>query len=139
MCIFCKIVAGEIPAYTIYEDASVLAFLDISQVTKGHTLVIPKTHVPNIYAMRPDVAEGVFKALPNVASAIKDAFNPIGLNLINNNDQPLQSVFHLHFHLLPRYPDDGIHIGLEKATPNISKDTYEAIQSDIIQHLKNES
>ena len=107
-CIFCKIINGEIPSYKVYEDNNVLVFLDITQGTKGHTLIIPKTHVKNIYEVTEEIASDVFKTVPLIANALKKAFSPIGLNIINNNDQPLQSVFHFHIHLIPRYEDDGM-------------------------------
>ncbi|QTM98624.1 HIT domain-containing protein [Sediminibacillus dalangtanensis] len=103
-CIFCKIAAGEIPSAKVYEDEHVYAFLDLSQVTKGHTLIIPKKHAKNIYETPPEVAQELFKRVPKVANAIKEAFQPVGLNLLNNNEEPAgQSVFHLHIHLIPRY------------------------------------
>lgn len=108
-CLFCKIVAGDIPAAKVYEDEHVLAFMDISQVTTGHTLIIPKVHTKDIYDTPEDVASELFKRVPKIASAIKKAFNPAGINLLNNNEAPAgQSVFHLHIHLIPRYKDgDG--------------------------------
>jgi histidine triad (HIT) family protein len=107
-CIFCKILDNEIPSYKIYEDENVLAFLDITQGTKGHTLIIPKKHVKNVYELDEDTATKVFSVVPKIAKALKLAFNPIGLNIVNNNDQPLQSVFHFHIHLIPRYENDGM-------------------------------
>ena len=107
-CIFCKILDNEIPSYKIYEDKNVLAFLDITQGTKGHTLIIPKKHIKNIYELDEETASKIFKIVPKIANALKVAFNPIGLNIVNNNDQPLQSVFHFHIHLIPRYKDDGM-------------------------------
>ncbi len=109
-CIFCKIVAGEIPSYKIYEDDNVLAFLDITQGTKGHTLIIPKKHIKNVYDLDEETIVNVFKVVPKIAKALKKSFSPIGLNIINNNDQPLQSVFHFHIHLIPRYKDDGMQL-----------------------------
>lgn len=107
-CIFCKIRDGEIPSYKLYEDESVLAFLDITQGTKGHTLIIPKKHIPNIYELDEDTAANIFKVVPKIANALKKAFNPIGLNIVNNNEKPLQAVFHYHIHLIPRYENDGM-------------------------------
>ena len=107
-CIFCKIYEGEIPSYKIYEDNNVLAFLDITQGTKGHTLIIPKKHIKNIYELDDQTAKDIFTVVPKIANALKEAFNPIGLNIISNNDKPLQSVFHFHIHLIPRYEDDGM-------------------------------
>ncbi|ASK60863.1 HIT family protein [Virgibacillus phasianinus] len=108
-CIFCKIIDGEIPSAMVYEDEYVYAFLDISQVTKGHTLIIPKTHTKNIYETPEDVAREFFARVPKIANAIKATYNPIGMNLLNNNEEPAdQSVFHLHIHLIPRYGEsDG--------------------------------
>ncbi|TYS65593.1 HIT family protein [Sutcliffiella horikoshii] len=103
-CIFCKIIDGDIPAAKVYEDEHVLAFLDISQVTKGHTLVIPKVHKENIYELTPEIAENLFKVVPKIANSIKEQFEPIGLNLLNNNGEAAgQSVFHYHLHIIPRY------------------------------------
>ncbi|KRN29754.1 HIT family protein [Lactobacillus selangorensis] len=115
-CVFCKIVAGEIPSTTVYEDDVVKAFLDLTQTTPGHTLVVPKKHVPDIFAYDADLAGEVFKRIPMIARAIK-ASNPAikGMNIINNNGEiAYQSVFHSHFHLIPRYSeadDFSIHFG----------------------------
>ncbi|MCI1592633.1 MULTISPECIES: HIT family protein [Heyndrickxia] len=103
-CIFCKIVNGEIPSAKIYEDEHVMAFIDISQVTKGHTLIIPKIHKENIFELTPDIASHLFEVVPKIANALKKEFNPIGMNLVNNNgEQAGQTVFHFHLHLIPRY------------------------------------
>lgn len=107
-CIFCKIVNNQIPSVTVYEDEVVKAFLDITQVTPGHTLLIPKKHVPDIFAYDADLAAEVFARIPMVARAIK-AFDPRieGMNIMNNNGAvAYQSVFHSHIHLLPRYGKD---------------------------------
>jgi len=136
MCVFCKIVNKEIPAYIIYENEDVLGFLDLSQVTEGHTLVIPKKHVANIYELTEEESIPLFKAIPKVATALKKAFNPIGLNMINNNDRPLQSVFHFHVHLIPRYENDGMYVGLDKAPGAIDHDHFLGLQDKIAQQLK---
>lgn len=110
-CIFCKIVNGDIPSAKVYEDEHVYAFLDISQVTKGHTLVIPKVHKENIFELTPSMAAPLFESVKKVADAIQAAFSPKGLNLLNNNGETAgQSVFHYHIHLIPRYgANDGFH------------------------------
>lgn len=106
-CIFCKIVAGEMPAAKVYENEHVLAFLDISQVTEGHTLVIPKKHEKDVYELSEASAKHVYQVVPKIAKAIKKQFQPVGLNLLNNNEAPAgQSVFHYHVHLLPRYGNE---------------------------------
>ena len=107
-CIFCKIISGEIPSSKVYEDDKVLAFLDISQATKGHTLVIPKEHVRNILEMS--------------ARAVQKATGAIGMNILNNNEEVAgQTVFHAHIHLVPRYgADDGIHMGFDEHEPDFA-------------------
>jgi histidine triad (HIT) family protein len=103
-CIFCKIIQGEIPCSKVFENEHVLAFLDISQVSKGHTLVIPKVHKENVYELTPDITTEIFKVVPSIANSIKKQFSPIGLNLLSNNGEHAgQSVFHFHLHLIPRY------------------------------------
>ena len=115
-CIFCKIVNQEITSYKIYEDDQVYAFLDITQVTKGHTLLIPKQHVADIFEYDADLASAVFARIPKVARALEAAFPEMdGLNILNNNKEvAYQSVFHSHVHLIPRYDkndDFSIHFG----------------------------
>lgn len=106
-CIFCKIVNGEIPSAKVFENDEVLAFLDISQVTKGHTLIIPKKHCENVFELDEQTAQAIFKEVPKVANAIKKTFQPQGLNLLQNNGKAAdQSVFHFHIHLLPRYGEE---------------------------------
>lgn len=103
-CLFCSIIDGKVPSAKIYEDEYVYAFLDISQVTDGHTLVVPKAHVQDIYEMPEEVANNFFSRIPKVANAIKAAYEPRGINLLNNNEIAAgQSVFHLHMHIIPRY------------------------------------
>ncbi|SGU34583.1 adenosine 5'-monophosphoramidase [Staphylococcus aureus] len=105
--IFGQILTGEIPSFKVYEDDYVYAFLDISQVTKGHTLLIPKKASANIFETDEETMKHIGAALPKVANAIKRAFNPDGLNIIQNNGEFAdQSVFHIHFHLIPRYEND---------------------------------
>lgn len=103
-CIFCKIIQGDIPCAKVYENEHVLAFLDISQVSKGHTLVIPKVHKENVFELTPEIAQEIFKVVPKISNSIKKQFSPVGLNLLNNNgEQAGQSVFHFHLHIIPRY------------------------------------
>src|SRR5690625_2689865 len=125
-CIFCKIINGELPSAKVYEDEHVYAFLDLSQVTKGHTLVIPKTHTKNIYETSPEIAKELFARIPKIANAIKATYKPLGMNLLNNNEAPAeQSVFHLHIHIIPRYGDgDGY-------TPNWTVHTDDYTSEDL--------
>jgi len=107
-CIFCKIVSGDIPSSKVYEDELTYAFLDLTQTTKGHTLIIPKTHVADLFEMDEMLAGQVFSRVPKIARAIEKAFPDLqGLNVINNNREvAYQSVFHSHIHLIPRYSAD---------------------------------
>ncbi|ANU12482.1 histidine triad nucleotide-binding protein [Planococcus halocryophilus Or1] len=103
-CIFCKIIAGEIPSVKIYEDEHVFAFMDIMPLSKGHTLLIPKTHREFVYDMTPEEAGNLFAVAPKIAKAINETFQPEGMNLLNNNGAKAgQSVFHFHLHFIPRY------------------------------------
>ncbi|QVK21255.1 HIT family protein [Mycoplasmatota bacterium] len=133
-CLFCKIVNGDIPSQKIYEDEDVYAFLDISPATKGHTLVIPKKHVVDIFDMDPETAAKVFSVVPKISKALKDTFNPIGLNIVNNNRKPYQVVFHYHIHLIPRYENDGYLISSNNK--ELTQDELEAIKHSIIDNIK---
>ncbi|QIH78946.1 HIT domain-containing protein [Macrococcoides canis] len=105
--VFSKILKGEIPSYKVYEDEYTYAFLDISQVSKGHTLVIPKNAAPDILSIDPSDLQHVITSVQKVAKAVDKAFQPDGINVIQNNRAFAdQSVFHLHFHIIPRYKDD---------------------------------
>lgn len=115
-CIFCKIINGEIPSYKIYEDDIVYAFLDITQVTPGHTLVVPKKHTKDIFEYDEELASQVFARIPKIARALEKAYPDMqGLNIINNNREvAYQSVFHSHIHLIPRFSphdDFSMHFG----------------------------
>lgn len=123
-CVFCRIIAGEIPCYKIYEDEHIVAILDISQATKGHTLLIAKEHYKNLYDINEDVAADIFRQVPKIANAIKNAFHPIGLNVLINTEKPLQTVFHFHLHLVPRYHNDGVDIDFINNAGNTTKETY---------------
>jgi len=123
-CVFCRILNGEIPSYKVYEDENVLAILDISQATKGHTLILAKQHFKNLYDINEDYAGKIFKVIPKIANALKKAFNPIGMNVLINTEKPLQTVFHFHVHLIPRYVHDGVDIDFINNMGNTSKDQY---------------
>ena len=137
-CIFCKIIDGSIPSAKIYEDEHVYAFMDIMPLTKGHTLVIPKNHKENVYDLSEEEASNLFKVVPKIASALKESFGPVGMNLLNNNGAPAgQSVFHFHLHFIPRYDQtDGFRptwITKEKTfTPeiiqNLAEELYEKLK-----------
>ena len=137
-CIFCKIINGEIPSTKVFENEHVLAFLDISQVTKGHTLVIPKVHKENLFELTPEIAKELFSVVPEIAKAIKQEFNPIGLNSLNNNGEAAgQSVFHFHMHLIPRYGEgDGFGAVWKTHTSEYTPEDLTTIADSIAQHIK---
>jgi histidine triad (HIT) family protein len=110
-CVFCKIVAKQIPATVVHEDAHTLAFMDIGQVNPGHVLVAVKKHADNIYALDDAQAAELFKAAARVARAIRGAFSPEGLSVYQANGKAAgQTVFHFHVHLVPRYAGDGMEL-----------------------------
>jgi len=133
-CIFCKIIQKEIPSYPVYEDDDVYAFLDITQTTKGHTLVIPKKHVTDIFEYDEALASTVFARIPKIARGLEKAFPEMkGLNLVNNNKElAYQSVFHSHIHLIPRYSkEDDFSIAFKNNGDNYSQDDMEQIATTI--------
>ena len=108
-CIFCKIVAGQIPSFKLHEDAHTLAFLDINPANPGHSLVIPKNHAPNLIASDDADLGHVMAAVRRVASAVDKTLKPYGINLLQaNGPGAAQSVFHFHMHIVPRARDDGL-------------------------------
>lgn len=133
-CVFCKIIKGDIPSRKVYEDNDVIAILDMSQVTKGHTLVISKEHVRNILDYSDELAADVFSKIPKIARAVK-TFDPActGLNLLMNNEEMAsQSVFHSHVHLLPRYTErDGFGLKWETHSDDYSQAELDQIMNAI--------
>jgi histidine triad (HIT) family protein len=108
-CIFCKIVAGDIPCFKLLEDAETLAFMDINPVHDGHALVIPKAHYPTVFEIAPEAIAAAARIARRVARAVNRALQPDGLNLLQSNGPgAAQSVGHFHFHVLPRWQDDGL-------------------------------
>ncbi len=116
-CIFCKIIAGQIPSFKIYEDEAVFAFLDIGPLTHGHALVIPKAHHATVMTIPPETLAAAAARVPTLAKALLAATGaPACHVLINNGEEALQSVHHLHIHIIPRSSDDGFTIPW-KTTP----------------------
>ncbi len=107
MCVFCKIVNGEIPCFKIHETENTLAFLDISQNTVGHTLVIPKKHFENIFELDSETGKEIFDAVLKTTQILKNKLDIQNVNLLNNNgDLAGQVVEHYHIHIIPRYGND---------------------------------
>jgi histidine triad (HIT) family protein len=110
-CIFCKIVAGEIPSHKIDEDDKTLAFMDINPWTRGHALVIPKAHSRNIYDASADDLAAIHVAAQRVARRMRDRLDCEGLNVLQSSEPvAMQTVFHTHVHVIPRYSDDGLRL-----------------------------
>ena len=104
MCVFCKIINKEIPSSKVYEDKNVLAILDLSQATYGHTLVMPKKHVETFLDLDKETLNNVFSVTQDLAIKIKNKLGASGVNILNNS-YPVagQSVMHMHVHIIPRY------------------------------------
>jgi histidine triad (HIT) family protein len=110
-CIFCKIVSGEIPSHKIDEDDKTLAFMDINPWTRGHALVIPKAHSRNIYDVDPDDLAAMHLAAQRLAQRMRDRLSAEGINLLQSSEPvAMQTVFHTHVHVIPRYSDDGLRL-----------------------------
>jgi histidine triad (HIT) family protein len=113
-CIFCKIIAGEIPCFKLYEDAETLAFMDINPVHDGHCLVIPKTHSANVFEIMPEDFAAAARTAAKVAKAVNAAVQPDGINLMQANGEGAgQSVGHFHLHIIPRRMNDGLLVNWE--------------------------
>jgi len=125
-CLFCKIVKGEIPSSILYEDDEILVFLDIYPIARGHTLFIPKKHIDNMYELKDQSMKFMMK-LPEIVIKLKEVTGATGINVIQSNGKDAgQVIFHIHFHLIPRYPGDGV----IKFPPRIEFD--EKLANDLI-------
>jgi histidine triad (HIT) family protein len=110
-CVFCKIMAKQIPATVVHEDEDTLAFMDIGQVNPGHVLVALKAHRENVYALDDAQAAAVFRTVARVSRAVRAAFSPAGLSIYQANGKPAgQTVLHFHVHVLPRHEADGMEL-----------------------------
>ena len=106
-CIFCKIVRGEIPSYTIFEDDIVRAFLDVNPVSNGHTLIVPKKHFTDINDIDLDTLKHIQEIVKDLYPKYKERLNCEGISLVQNNEYG-QEVKHYHLHMIPRYEDDDL-------------------------------
>jgi len=111
--IFSKIMAGEIPCHRVYEDDKVMAFLDVNPLSKGHTLIIPKELAVTIDQLSDESAAAIGRVLPRIARAVLQATGATACNVLQNNGvEAHQAVMHVHFHIIPKYPDgSGLGIG----------------------------
>lgn len=110
-CIFCKIVAGDLPAEQIYEDDDTIAFLDVNPGTRGHALVIPKNHAKDLLEIDPDELAAVARSAQTVSRRAVERLDADGINLLNCcGSEAWQTVFHFHIHVVPRYVDDPLQL-----------------------------
>lgn len=134
-CIFCKIAAGEIPSTTLYEDEAFRVIMDIAPAVKGHAIVLPKQHMKDLFEIEPDAAAKALPVISKTAGAVKDALSCDGVNILQNNGEAAgQSVFHLHFHILPRYANDNFVIPWKQLS--YAEGEAEAIAEKIRARLK---
>ncbi len=133
-CIFCQIVAGEIPSHTVYEDDDVFAFLDVNPLAPGHTLVIPKGHHERLQDLPDDEAEDLYETLHELIPAVENAVDAPASNVgFNNGEESGQEVPHVHGHIIPRFEGDGgnpIH-AVGGSPPDLDDDELETIAEDI--------
>lgn len=123
MCVFCMIVNGEIPSKKVYEDDDVLAILDISQATVGHTLVMPKKHYANILEIPQNEYQKVMVKVKEISEKLNKKLNPKGINILNNCGEVAgQTVMHYHVHILPRYNDSDLKIEFTDHSSNVNLD-----------------
>ncbi|WP_017193492.1 HIT family protein [Vaccinium witches'-broom phytoplasma] len=133
--IFTKIIRHEIPGYILYEDDLVVAFLDVSQNTKGHTLVATKEEYVNIHAVPTEVLKHLFGVVQQMSRVLVQTFNAEGINLLNNNGAIAgQTVFHFHVHLLPRYNEKELIINAVNHMNQLTKKDYQEIQNSILKN-----
>ena len=132
MCIFCAIANHEIPSSIVYEDEEVMAFLDISQVTKGHTLVIPKQHVSDLLACEPKTLTKVIQTAQLLGNRIMKATGAQGMNVLSNVKEAAgQTVPHFHIHLIPRYDEtDACVIEFHESAPQNLEEVLQLILSE---------
>ena len=110
-CLFCKIVAGEIPATRVAEDDRTIAFMDINPATRGHVLVIPREHAKDLLEIDPEELAAVAKAAQRLAATMPDRLGADGVNLLNSCGRAAwQTVFHFHMHVIPRYDADPLRL-----------------------------
>ena len=110
-CLFCKIVAGEIPATIVAEDERTIAFMDINPATRGHALVIPRAHAADVFTIDPDDLQAVVVVAQRLAQRARDELGADGVNLLNSSGRAAwQTVFHFHLHVVPRYDGDPLRL-----------------------------
>lgn len=126
-CIFCKIIKGDIPSYTVYEDDDFKAFLDINPITNGHTLLVPKKHYENMFDLDEDMIPKIYEAAKSISIKLEDILGIEGTTLIQNNGVG-QDVKHYHLHIVPRYAKDEIEYKSNKDLIKPVEETFEKLK-----------
>jgi histidine triad (HIT) family protein len=110
-CLFCKIIAGEIPSTRVYEDERTVAFMDINPATRGHLLVVPREHTRDLLSIGPEDLDAVLRSAQKLASVVPERLGADGVNLLNSCGRAAwQTVFHFHMHVIPRYAGDPLRL-----------------------------
>lgn len=108
-CIFCKIISGDIPGYKVYEDEKIIAFFDILPISPGHTIIVPKNHVPDVEGLSEDEMTAMSLAVKKIGNAVLNGLDVKGYSVfLDNKSAANQHVPHVHFHLVPRAEGDGL-------------------------------
>jgi len=136
--IFDKILAGEIPSYTVYEDEYVYSFLDINPISVGHTLVIPREARARLHELSDESSAAIGRALPRICRAVMKASGARDYNVLQNNGAPAhQAVFHVHFHIIPKFADQGLEMGWQPG--QLAAESAEKLIASMQQSLAEES
>lgn len=134
-CVFCKIIAGEIPSFCVYEDEDFKAILDVNPSARGHVIILPKAHAANIFELPDEYVSKVMVVAKKIAKAVKETYHCDGVNILQNNGEAAgQTVFHLHVHVIPRFDGDTdtINIGWK---PMDTPEDLSAVAEEIKAHL----
>jgi histidine triad (HIT) family protein len=141
VCMFCQIVAKRVPAYIVYENEYSLSFLDIRPASIGHTLLVPRKHFEKLVDVPSTIIKELAISLQTVSACIVEAVNADGLNVLQNNGRAAGQVIpHVHFHLIPRFNEDGLHLGAFREVPRddkLMKQVYERIRSCVLLRKSN--
>ncbi|KSW12051.1 diadenosine tetraphosphate hydrolase [Pyrodictium occultum] len=134
-CVFCKIIRGELPSAKVYEDENVVAFLDIYPINPGHTLVVPKRHVERLEQLSDEEAAALIRVVKKLAPRIVEAVGAQGYNVVANNGRAAgQVIFHVHFHIVPRFEGDGCQMDCSRSKPSMEE--LREIGEKIKRHLE---
>lgn len=130
-CTFCKIVEGEVPSWKIYEDEHFVSFLDVNPATRGHALVVPKSHHPQLLDLPENELKHALEVVQKVADGVTEAVDADGFNVLqSNNPVAGQEVFHVHFHIIPRFHGDDVEIDWPEG------DLSESEAEDLLKEIK---